>query len=127
MEVKGLVNLSSNAGTGFYNFLNANTRLDIVVTDASLNLNSNENGFFAYLEASTDLNVFVEEGGSFTSCLNTVSDIKQTIPLSSTGAGVRFLVDGDGEYTCDQSKVEGTFVVTPVCQACPLGFVGFLE
>ena len=117
MEVKGLVNLNSNdKGEGIYNFLEANTRLDIIVTNgATLNLNSNEGGFYAYVSNSADVNVLVDEGGFFSSCANTVDSIKVD---TFTAAGVRFL--GDGEYTCDQSTVVGTFVVEPVCQACPL-------
>ncbi len=118
MEVKGLVNLNSNDnGVGFYNFLEANTRLDIVVTNgATLNQNSNENGFFAYVEAGADVNVIVEDGGFFSSCANTVDSISAT---TFTAAGVRFL--GGGEYTCDQSTVDDNdFVVPPVCQACPV-------
>ena len=119
MEVKGLVNLNSNdQGVGFYNFLEANILLNIVVTNgASLNQNSNKNGFYAYVDSGADVNIFVEDGGVFSSCANTVDSIKVD---TFTASGVRFLGDGEYTYTCDQSTVVGTFVVPPVCQACPV-------
>jgi hypothetical protein len=119
VEVKGLVNLNSNdQGTGFYNFVEANNRLDILVTDgATLNQNSNEAGFYAYVESGADVDVIVEDGGFFSSCANTAESIKVD---TFTASGVRFLGDGEYTYTCDQSTVVGTFVVEPVCQTCIL-------
>lgn len=78
-------------------------------------------GVQVYVASGSNLNVVVNEGATLTSCSNTDYDITGNIESDTNVA-----FSGDGTYVCDQSKVLFTgdgneTVVTPVCQACPLG------
>ena len=111
-------NSNVNFGLGIAVFVDGvNAQL---IVKGNVNINSNGDGMFSFLEANTKLEINVENGSTLESCGNTQFDIYGTVDATATAT-----FPGTG-YTCDQAKVvfigdNGGTVGTvdgPVCQPC---------